>query len=204
MFLNVHRKVTLMQINTANLVGRFAILPKDYFKQRHDSIITKAFDVGLKKQKQIYEKAAALGLAREENDSEKLINITEGTRDNLITAKTVFPFVLFPDSLSIDRQKLTIVHRSFFSSSSTISVQIDDVQVAKVDVGPFFGSVHLASKYFVDNIQSINFLKRADAVAIQRLLQGYMIAHHRKIDCSSIDNEQLVTLLIELGQGAAA
>ena len=90
----------------------------------------------------------------------------------------------------------------FFQVASTTSVQIDDVQVVKVDVGPFFGSIHLASKYFVDNLQSINFLRRGDAIKIQNLLQGYMIAHHREIDCSSIDNDQLVILLNDLGQGS--
>ncbi|HEY5549805.1 MAG TPA: hypothetical protein VIK37_01210 [Candidatus Saccharimonadales bacterium] len=171
-----------MSISTANFLGRYAILPKKpglRVKKDQDLVFTSA-----------------------ETESEKLINITDGARDNLITANTVFPFVLFTDTVSIDRQKLTIVHRSFFRTSSTISVQIDDVQIAKVDVGPFFGSVHLASKYFVDNIQSINFLKRADAIRIQRLLQGYMIAHHRKIDCASIDNDQLVVLLNDLGQSS--
>lgn len=170
-----------MPISTANFLGRYAIAHKNYLQTKNK---------------------LAVGLARTDTESEKLINITEGARDNLIKANTVFPFVLFPDTITVDRQKLTITHRSFFRTSSTISVQIDDVQVAKVDVGPFFGSVHLASKYFVDNIQSINFLKRSDAIRIQRLLQGYMIAHHRKIDCSGIDNHQLVVLLNELGQSS--
>ena len=188
-----------MSISTASFLGRYAIAQKNYFKKNKSPFI-KAIDEGFKKHGLRLKKAADLDLAKADTDSEKLINITEGARDNLITARTVFPFVLFPDSICIDRQKLTIVHRSFFRTSSTINVQIDDVQIAKVDVGPFFGSVHLASKYFVDNIQSINFLKRSDAIKIQSLLQGYMIAHHRQIDCTSIDNGQLVVLLNELGQ----
>ena len=187
-----------MSINTANFLGRYAIAQKNYSK-KNKSLVLRAIDEGFKKHKLRVKKAADLVLARVDTDSEKLIDITEGTRDNLIAARTVFPFVLFPDSICIDRQKLTIVHRSFFR---TINVQIDDVQIAKVDVGPFFGSVHLASKYFVDNIQSINFLKRSDAIKIQSLLQGYMIAHHRQIDCTSIDNGQLVVLLNELGQSS--
>ena len=193
-----------MPISTANFLGRYAIAQKNYFKEKNESRFAIAINKGFKKHRQRQKKADNLVLAGAETESEKLINITEGARDNLITASTIFPFVLFPDTVCIDRQKLTIIHRSFFRTSSTISVQIDDVQIAKVDVGPFFGSVHLASKYFVDNIQSINFLRRADAIQIQRLLQGYMIAHHRKIDCASIDNDQLVVLLNELGQSSTA
>ena len=184
------------------MLGRYAILPINHLKEKNESRIVRTINEGFKKHVRREKKAADLVLAGAETDSEKLINIAEGAHDNLITANTVFPFVLFPHTICIDRQKLTIVHRSFFRTSSTISVQIDNVQIAKVDVGPFFGSVHLASKFFVDNIQSIHFLKRADAIRIQRLLQGYMIAHHRKIDCGSIDNGQLVILLNELGQSS--
>lgn len=191
-----------MLADTTSMLGRYAILPRYARKKNNKSYIAEAIDEGFKKHWVREKKAAALDLSTANTDSERLIDITEGAHDNLITARSVFPFVLFPDTISIDRQKLTIVHNSFFRTSATISVQIDDVQIAKVDVGPFFGAVHLASKYFVDNIQSINFLKRADAIRIQRLLQGYMIAHHRKIDCGSIDNEQLVVLLNELGQSA--
>jgi hypothetical protein len=190
-----------MPISTANFLGRYAIAQKD-FKEKNESVVASAIDKGFKKHRSRVRKAADLVLARNDTDSEKLINIAEGAHHNLITASTIFPFMIFPDTICIDRQKLTIVHRSFFRTSSTISVQIDDVQIAKVDVGPFFGTVHLASKYFVDNIQSINYLKRIDAIRIQRLLQGYMIAHHRKIDCSSIDNDQLVVLLNDLGRGS--
>ena len=193
-----------MLVNTPNTIGRYAILPKRYPKEKIQSLlVVEAINKAFEKQRLHLNKAVDLVSARVKTDSEKLIDIAVGAQDNLITARTIFPFNFFPDTISIDRQKLTIVHRSFFQVSSTISVQIDDVQIAKVDVGPLFGSVHLASKYFVDNIQSINFLKRADAIRIQRLLQGYMIAHHRKIDCGSIDNEQLVILLNELGQSAA-
>jgi hypothetical protein len=191
-----------MPINTANLIGRYAILPRNFYEHASNRSIIEAISEGFENHRLHEKKVASTNLDKAHTETEKLINITEGVQDNLITANTVFPFVLFRDSVSVDRQKLTIVHRSFFGTSSTTSVQIDDVQIAKVDVGPFFGSVHLASKYFVDNIQSINYLKRADAIAIQRLLQGYMIAHHRGIDCASIDNDQLVVLLNELGQGS--
>ncbi len=193
-----------MPISTANFLGRYAIAQNNYFEEE---AIRLAKPVSNRKIKSL-RKRLTLGRGpfapRLDTATEKLIGMTDGAHENLISANTVFPFVLFPDTISVDRQKLTITHRSFFQTSSTISVQIDDVQLAKVDVGPFFGSVHLASKFFVDNIQSINFLSRGDALAIQRLLQGYMIAHHRQIDCSSIDNAQLVVLLNELGQSSGS
>ncbi len=191
-----------MLATTTSYLGRYAIAYNDQLEKTKPRPIlagSRSSIENIKKRIKSRREPVAPGI---NTATEKLISMAEGMHENLISANTVFPFILFPDTISIDRQKLTITHRSFFSTASTISVQIDDVQIAKVDVGPFFGSVHLASKYFADNIQTINFLKRTDALAIQRLLQGYMIAHHRQIDCTSIDNAQLVILLNELGQSA--
>jgi len=145
------------------------------------------------------------GLARKEpqiTNEEKLLDVTVGAHDILFSAKTVFPFVLFPDSISMDRQQLTIVHRGFFSTADTISVRIEDILNVESKVGPFFGSIHIFSKFFTNDIKSVNSLSRANALRIQRLIQGYMIARHRKIDCSTVEKRQLIVLLNDLGQGA--
>jgi hypothetical protein len=139
-------------------------------------------------------KPAILHREPKQTNEEKLVDVTVGAHDILLTATTVFPFVLFPDTISMDRQQLTIVHRSFFSTANTISVRIEDVLNIESNVGPFFGSIHIFSKFFTNDIKSINFLSRVDTLTIQRLVQGYMIAHHRKIDCSTIEKS--------LGQGA--
>jgi len=193
-----------MAINTANIIGRYAILKKPGHRPKHQSSLTEAIDEGFSEHRRQVKKAAKVVSDKADTESDKLIDITMAAHDNLITAKTVFPFAMFPDTVSIDRQKLTITHRSFFQTSTTISIQIDDVQIAKADVGPFFGTVHLASKYFADNIQTINFLRRDDAIKIQRLLQGYMIAQSQGIDCASIEDSQLVILLDELGQSSTS
>lgn len=148
-------------------------------------------------------KTQNLVLAHKDTDEEKLMDITTRSQDMLITANTVFPFVLFPDTISMDRQQLTIVHRAFFRTANTISVQIDDILNVESNVGPFFGSLRLSSKYFINNYKSIHFLSRFNALKIQRLIQGYMIAHHRRINCSTIEKGHLVFLLNDLGRGTA-
>ena len=142
-------------------------------------------------------------LIRRETNEEKLIDATVGAHDILFSANTVFPFVLFPDTISMDREQLTIVHRAFFQTANTISVRINDILNIESNVGPFFGSVHLFSKFFTNDLKSIHFLTRGDALRIQRLIQGYAIAHHRKIDCANIERRQLIAMLDSLGQGAA-
>lgn len=136
--------------------------------------------------------------------AEELINITQESQEELLKVTTVFPFTLFPDTITIDRQKISIVDKEFFRTANIVSVKIGDVLNIESHVGPFFGSIKLYSKYFVDNFYEVNFLSRSDARAVHRLLQGYIIATEKEIDCSKIDKRQLVILLNELGQPSSA
>lgn len=135
---------------------------------------------------------------------EKLVDLTVKAHDTLFKADTVFPFTLFPDTITLDREKLTIANRIFFRVAKIVSVPIADLLNVEADVGPFFGSIHVTSRYFAATTpRSVRFLSRANAVKLQRLLQGYIIAHERKIDCTEIDRDQLIILLNDLGQGAS-
>lgn len=134
-------------------------------------------------------------------DRKQLVGVTMKAHDILFSANTVFPFVLFPDTVTMDREKLTFARRIFFQVAKITSVPIRDILSVEANVGPFFGSVHTASRYFITKPHTINFLRRKDALRLQRLLQGYIIAHEQDIDCASIDKDRLIILLEDLGKG---
>jgi|GEM_PF-3480016 len=129
-----------------------------------------------------------------------LVELVDGAEDNLLAIHTVFPFVLVTDTLKIDRQKLTVVHNALFGTSQTASIQLKDLRNAQTDLGPLFGSITLTSQHFLNNTQTINFLKRRDIIKAQRLLQGFMIAHEAQIDTDNIEHIELKALLDKLGQ----
>lgn len=137
-----------------------------------------------------------------DKNAAKLYDAAIKSHEILFSVDTVFPFILFPDTLTIDREKLTIVHRAFFRIAKITTVQIRDILNAEADIGPFFGSIHVTSRYFVNNPQTVNFLWRKDAVKAHRLLQGYIIATQKEIDCNSIPKDELLILLQDLGKGA--
>lgn len=131
--------------------------------------------------------------------AEELIDIAATSHEELISVTTVFPFQLFPDTVAIDRQKVSIIHRTFFRTANVVSVKIGDVLNVESQMGPFFGSIKIYSKYFVDNFHEVKFLARSDVITLHKLLQGYMIATEKEIDCLQIPKEELVVLLKELG-----
>lgn len=134
---------------------------------------------------------------------ERLIDITEKAHDVLYEAETVFPFTLFPDTLTLDKEKLSVASRTFFRTAKIVTVPITSLISAEANVGPFFGSVKMTSKYFVNSSHSVHFLWRNDATNIHRLLQGFIIAQEKGIDVAEVETDDLRTLLNDLGQGVS-
>jgi hypothetical protein len=139
--------------------------------------------------------------AKEEKAVEKLEGAVEKVQNILIEAHAVFPFDPLPDTITIDRQKLTVVHRNFFFVKQTVSVQHSDIKNVQAEVGPFLGSITVTSEHFINNTQTINYLPKKDALAIKQLIQGFITAHSEGVDLTDIDDDKLVELLNKLGRG---
>jgi hypothetical protein len=137
------------------------------------------------------------------------LSLKEETRqanDILFRATTVFPFVLFPDSITIDRLKVTVTHRFFFATAKVTGLQIDDILNVEATVGPFFGSIKIWTPVFNDRTMEagkpieVNFLSRQDALEVETLLQGYIIARNKKIETGTTDKKELLKRLHQLGR----
>ena len=139
-----------------------------------------------------------------EEAQEQLTQAIVSARKPLATATTVFPFTLFPDTIIVDRTKITITHRVFFWTAEVISIRVEDVLNVMADVGPLFGSVKIVTRFFnADKPYTVNYLWRSDALRIKRILQGYVIATQKEIDCTNLDTWRLSKLLEELGSSGA-
>ncbi len=134
--------------------------------------------------------------------AQKLTKAVGEAHQVLVSENTVFPFTLFPDTITVDREKVTIAHRIFFGVAEVISIRIEDILNVTADVGPFFGSLRITTRFFdTSKPYNVNFLWRGDALRIKRVLQGYVIATQKKIDCSVFSPAPLVEMLDKLGQG---
>lgn len=132
----------------------------------------------------------------------ELKNLATDAEEVIYHADSVFPFQLFPDSLTVDRVKVTITRRAFFRVSEIISIGIGDILNVEGDTGPFFGSIRLYTRFFADKPLEIKNLTRKDAISIKAILQGYVIARQENIDCSTVDVKELKALLWRLGSAS--
>lgn len=138
------------------------------------------------------------------SDSQKkekeLKKIVTQSHEVLMAVNTVFPITIFPDTITVDRTKVTITRRDFFWSSDVMSIRIEDVLNVSASVGPLFGSLTVASRVMstVDHFK-INHFWRNDAIRLKHIIQGYVIAQHNNIDTAHLNKKELIETLIELG-----
>jgi hypothetical protein len=143
---------------------------------------------------------------------DKLAHTTAKGTDTLFKAESVFPFTLFPDTVILDRDKLSIIERRFFKTATTSTVRVEDILSADVNVGPFFGSVQVVPRVFTYQMSqkqqhgeepapaTVRYLWKHDALKLNKLINGYMIARLKKINTTKIPPKKLADLLCELGK----
>lgn len=126
-----------------------------------------------------------------------------GAHEVLCTATTLFPFTIFPDTITLDRAKLTVTRRTFFGMAEVMSIRIEDILNVTASIGPILGSIKIVSRVFnIEKPYIVDRFKRQDALLIKRVTQGYVIALQREIDCSSLPVHELAAMLEQLGTDA--
>lgn len=135
--------------------------------------------------------------------TERLFDVAIKAHEVLFSADTVFPFTLFPDTVTLDREKITIAKRFFFRAAKVTSSRIKDIQGVELVVGPFFGSVKISSRFFEDDHTTVTFLSRRNAIKLAKLIRGGVIAAQEEIDTRKVPKRDLVLLLEDLGKGVS-
>jgi len=95
------------------------------------------------------------------------------------------------------------MHRALLGKSIVVSVPLADIHRVELSTGPIFGSLKIMAKFFDDKPLTVNLLKKSDAFLVKRLIDGFIIAIERGIDCSSMPKNELIAMLKGLGQGVA-
>ncbi|HSX08293.1 MAG TPA: hypothetical protein VLG11_05355 [Candidatus Saccharimonadales bacterium] len=133
----------------------------------------------------------------------KISKVVSLAQEKIFSATTVFPFTLFPSTITINRTKISITNRVFFMVANVVSVNIEDILNVTSHVGPFFGSLEIHTKFFdPGKPYSVQYLWREDALKIDRIMHGYGIALEKNIDTDALSCEELASMLNTLGQEA--
>jgi hypothetical protein len=132
-------------------------------------------------------------------EATKLRNVVKEGDDVLMKVQTVFPLTMLPTSITIDRHKLTIIERRFLKTEQMISVPLENIKNIQANLTFFSGSLTITSDNFINNTQTVSNLSRQEAIKVQKMIQGAMVAISEDIDLSKIEINELKERLEQIG-----
>ncbi|HEY1085361.1 MAG TPA: hypothetical protein VGE34_01380 [Candidatus Saccharimonadales bacterium] len=145
-------------------------------------------------------------LKQKTDERSDIRSLVRRSHEVLASVRTVIlPVNLFPDTITVDRTKITIHKRTFFWSAQVISIRIEDILNVACSVGPLFGSLTISSRVMnsTDHFE-INYFWRKDALYMKQLIQGYFIAQHDAIETGQLSRQELIETLLELGSDSVS
>src|SRR3989304_8631969 len=107
------------------------------------------------------------------------------------------PFDLFPDTINIEEERVTIINRHLLSSE-VHSVDIKNISNILINNSIFFSQLVIISKTFEENEIKIRNLRTKEAVFVRRIIEGLRIFENKQISISGYTMEKLVAKLEEL------
>lgn len=150
---------------------------------------------------------AVLDAAREHTkdmakNKQKFNDLVVHSREVLFKLTSVFPFDMFPNTITIDQEKITVKFREFFASEEIRSIYIKNIAQLYVDTGPFFATINILDQMLSNDASLIKipYLKKGEAMKARRIIQGLLVAHSENVDVARIQDDNLVPKLETLGR----
>lgn len=133
---------------------------------------------------------------------ELLESLKKETTSTLYKFHTVFPFDFFPDEITIDENKVSIISWNFFLNYDVRSILIEDITDVTVECGPFFAALTLvdSSNFRFPITVKIEYLKKKEAIMARKLIQGLILTKNRQIGLHSLSISQARKDLSSLGE----
>lgn len=128
-----------------------------------------------------------------------LEKIEQQSKTIVFKTSTVFPFTLFPDTIEVSEQQLTITYRYFFWSSQIIPIRISDLLNVAVSTNLLFGSIRIQIVGYETNPPIVHYLPRKDAIRLEEILTGLIAAQKENADLDQYTPGQLRRKLANIG-----
>lgn len=118
----------------------------------------------------------------------------------LFRTKTVFPFDLFPDTLTINCNKIDVVNAQFFASTQTTSIPLHDIANVEVQTAPFFATLRIINIRYPMNPVVLSYLKKKEAIKAKNIIDGLLVAVSQGTDVASIEPTKLLKQIEKTGK----
>ncbi len=135
---------------------------------------------------------------------EQELNILASRSDKvLLSAKTIFPFDLFPDTLTIDANKVNIVQKIFFWSEVATSILLKEIMDVRVESALFFGKLVIDYGPHPLKISTVEVAKmwKSDALKAKEIIEGILVVYRSEnINTTELKPEETLDEIKEVGK----
>ena len=135
----------------------------------------------------------------------RLEEMVDRSQRVLMCIKSIFPFDFFPDVLTIDENKVTLICHEL-GYENVHGVFIENISYVTVDTDILHATLNVTdstSERF-PKILSIHHLKKEDAFKARSLIEGLIAAKKLNVDFAIFKTEELVNQLVKLGEAKEA
>lgn len=129
-----------------------------------------------------------------------ILKIARKSSQILFQTKTVFPFDFFPDTLTINANKIDIVNSEFFASNRTTSIPLNDIANVEVQTVPFFATIRIISIRFPMKPIVLHYLKKTEAIKAKNIIDGLLVAISQGADITNIDPQTILKQIETAGK----
>ncbi len=137
---------------------------------------------------------------RDIDHENRLRSLAVGANRVLLQVSTVFPFDLFPDSIIVDENKISVIKRDFFANKRMFSTFHKDVVSVTLNTSLFFATLIIEIVGVENRPPPIKYLLKNDAIKARRLILGLAAAAKEKIDVKEIPLSELYNLTQQIGK----
>lgn len=178
----------------------------------HPERRSKIKDFTVEKNSALEGEKEATKIQSKENEitKQKMENIIDRDDIELFRATSVFPFQLFPDTITIDTTKVTIIQKTMFATEAILSCTLKDLSDVEVQTAFTLATIYI--RYMPQSNSpgmnepkelKITAIKRQDAMKAKKILRGVLVAKAEKINIATLSPEELKKVLERFGNSEA-
>lgn len=128
-----------------------------------------------------------------------LKNLIEEPAQILLTAKSSFPFILFPVHLMIDTQRVTVIEKHFPFGSTTQTISVKDISSVTIEQAFPYASLKIMHKFVGNEPISISRMSPQNASKAQKIIDGLIIADREQVSLVEHKQPNISETLEEIG-----
>lgn len=134
--------------------------------------------------------------AKKEEDKQTVSELIKKSNRCIISISSLFPWTFFPNTIEVEESRVTVIFRQFLASQSH-SVDIKDISNVFIQSSPFFATLQIVSRTFVQNDITIGHLDANKAHRVQMVIEGLRTFVEHNIDTSNYEINELVAKIEE-------